>query len=102
VAALLGELVATYIQHESNTDPLITITRTEVSPDYRHATVYLTTIPSDREADALTFLKRSGSAIRAHVKAKANLKIIPFFDFSIDHGERHRQHIDEVTRKIVS
>ncbi len=101
VATFLGELVATFIQQEANTDPLITVTRADISPDYKNATIYFTTIPDEREADALAFLKRSGGDIRAYVKHKANLKIIPFFTFSVDYGERHRQHIDEVAKEIA-
>jgi ribosome-binding factor A len=101
VGALLCELAATFIQQEANTDPLITVTRADISPDYRRATIYFTTIPDNREADALAFLKRSGSNLRSFIKQKkANLKQIPFFDFAIDYGERHRQHIDEVAREI--
>lgn len=103
VGALLCELAATFIQHEANTDPLITVTRADISPDYRRATIYFTTLPDNREADALAFLKRSGSNLRTFIKQKkANLKQIPFFDFAIDYGERHRQHIDVVAREIES
>lgn len=99
VAALIQELAATYIQHEANTDPLITITRVTVSPDYSNATVFFTTIPEGREDDALIFLKRSGRDIRQHIKSKMRIKIIPNLDFMVDYGERHRQQIDEIVRE---
>lgn len=102
VASMLAEVAASFIRHEANTDPLITVTRVSISPDYRKATVYFTTIPDGREDDALIFLKRSGSALRSYAKTKAKIKQIPFFDFSVDYGERHRQHIDEVAREIES
>lgn len=101
VAALLAEIAAAFIRHEANTDPLITVTRVTVSPDYRKATVHFTTLPDGREEDALIFLKRTGSALRSYAKNKAKIKQIPFFDFAIDFGERHRQHIDEVAREIA-
>ena len=100
VESLLRELVAAYIQHEANTDPLITVTRITTSPDYRKATVFFTTVPDGREADALVFLKRAGGDLRGYVKRKSNLKIVPFLEFMIDYGERHRQHIDEIAREI--
>jgi ribosome-binding factor A len=100
VESLLRELVAEYIQHEANTDPLITVTRTSTSPDYRRVTIFFTTIPDGREEDALIFLKRSGSELRGYIKRKSNLKIVPFLDFMVDYGERHRQHIDEIAREI--
>ena len=98
VESLIRELVASYVQQEANTDPLITITRVTSSPDYRRMTVFFTTIPEGKEDNAMGFLKRTGSELRAYVKKKSNLKIIPFLEFSVDYGERHRQNIDEIAR----
>lgn len=100
VESLLRELIAQYIQNESNADPLITVTRVTTAPDYRRVTVFFTTIPDGREQDALIFLKRTGSDMRGYVKKKSNLKIVPFLEFMVDYGERHRQHIDEIAREI--
>ena len=100
VASLFKEIAATYIQQEANTNPLITVTRATISPDYRRATIFFTTIPDDREEDALIFLKRNGSDIRRAIMKKSNVKVIPHLDFAVDRGERHRQHIDEVARDI--
>ena len=99
VASLIKEIAATFIEQEANTDPLITVTRVSTSPDYRNATVYVTTIPDGREEDALVFLKRSGREMRRFLMKKSNLKIIPNIDFAIDYGERHRQHIDELVKE---
>lgn len=100
VESLLRELVADYIKNEANTDPLITVTRVTTAPDYRRVTVFFTTIPDGKEQDALIFLKRAGSDMRGYVKRKSNLKIVPFLEFMVDYGERHRQHIDEIAREI--
>lgn len=100
VASLLRELVAAFVQQEANTDPLITITRVSTAPDYRRVTVFFTTVPEGKETDALNFLKRTGGELRGFIKKKSNLKIIPFMEFSVDYGERHRQDIDEIAREI--
>ena len=102
VESLIRELVAGFIQHEANTDPLITVTHVTTSPDYRRITVFFTTIPEgkEKEAAALAFLMRSGGELRGYIKKKSNLKIIPFIEFAVDYGERHRQHIDEIAREI--
>ena len=99
-SSLIKEIVATFIQHEANTNPMITVTHVTVSPDYRRVTVYITTMPDGREADALVFLKRSASEMRTFVKKRSNLKIIPHLEFAYDYGEKHRQHIDELARAI--
>lgn len=100
VSSLISELAAEFIQNEANTDPLITVTRTSVSNDYKRVTVHVTTIPNDREEDALLFLKRHAGAFRAFLKKKSNLKFIPHIEFAIDAGERHRQHIDDIAKEI--
>lgn len=100
VASLLTELAAQFVRNEANTDPLITITRSNVSKDYKNATVFFTTIPTSRENDALVFLKRSGSDLRRFVMKHMRIKHIPTIDFMVDYGERHRQHIDVIVEKI--
>jgi ribosome-binding factor A len=102
VESLIRELVASYIQIEANTSPLITVTRVTTAPDYRRMTVFFTTIPDGEENEkaAQVFLQRTGKELRGFIKKKSNLKIIPFLEFSVDYGERHRQHIDEIARDI--
>ena len=100
VANIIKEQVAIFVRHEANTDPLITITRVDISPDLKRAIVFFTTIPDGKEKDALVFLKRSGTGLRSYIKSHAKLKNLPHFDFMIDAGERHRQHIDEMMDKI--
>lgn len=91
--------IATFVLHEANTDPLITITHVDVSPDLKNAMVYFTTIPETGQDDALIFMKRSATELRHYVKEKMPMKAIPHFSFSIDYGERHRQHIDDIVRE---
>ncbi|MCD5382366.1 MAG: ribosome-binding factor A [Candidatus Pacebacteria bacterium] len=101
VAGLLGEIVAEFVRNEASSNPLITVTKVTVSKDYKRATVFVTTIPDSGEDDALVFLKRKGSDIRDFVKKKKlTLRHIPHFDFEIDRGERHRQHMDELVHEI--
>jgi len=101
VESLIRQLVAEYIQKEANTNPLITITRVTSARDYSRMTIYFTTIPAGGESNALIFLQRFGGEMRGYVKKKSALKVIPFLEFSIDYGERHRQDIDEIAREIA-
>jgi ribosome-binding factor A len=100
IGALIQECAARFVQQEANTNPLITITRVDISPDLKRAIIFFTTIPDGKEQDALIFLKRSGSEMRQYLKENARLKRIPNLEFMLDAGERHRQHIDEVMRDI--
>lgn len=100
VGNIIQECAARFVQQEANTDPLITITRVDISPDLKRAIIFFTTIPDGKEQDALIFLKRSGTEMRQYLKENARLKRIPNLEFMLDAGERHRQHIDEVMRDI--
>lgn len=102
VVLLLQELAAKFVQHEANADPLITITSADASPDFKNLTIFFTTIPEEKEQDALVFLKRSGKELRGYLKKNMSMKTIPHIDFAIDYGERHRQHIDDIVRDIDS
>ena len=102
VADLLKELAATFIQQEANTNPLITVTSVDVSPDLAQAMIRVTTIPDGREQDALIFLKRNATNLRNYLKKKMRIKTIPHIDFMIDAGERHRQDMDELVNKLES
>lgn len=100
VAAQLKDFAAKFIAEEANTNPLITVMRVAISPDYRQATIFVTTIPDEKENDALIFLQRKGSELRRYIGKHSKMKILPHLEFAIDYGERHRQHMDEVVRDI--
>jgi ribosome-binding factor A len=97
---IIKEQVANFVREEANSDPMITVTNLDLSPDSRKAIVFVTTIPDGKEQEALVFLKRNGTEIRNYLKKHARLKHIPHLDFMVDAGERHRQHMDELVRKI--
>ena len=98
--SLLSEMIAKFIREEANTNPLITVSNLIVSPNNRDVTVLITTIPDGKENDALIFLKRKGTDLRNYIKKNGRFQYIPHIDFDVDYGERHRQHIDEVARRI--
>lgn len=94
--SLFRELAAQFISEEANPSPLITVTGARVSSDLGHSTIFVTVFPEHEEVTALNFLKRKGSEFRGFVKKKGNLKVIPFFDFSLDIGEKNRQHLESL------
>lgn len=98
--SILTEIVSAFIREEANDNPLITVTNLTVSQKSKEATVYVTTIPDSGQEEALIFLKRKGTELRQYVKKHGRFKFIPHFNFEIDYGERHRQHIDEISQEI--
>jgi ribosome-binding factor A len=100
LTGILKELIATFIRNEANSNPMITVTNLDISPDLRRAIIFITTIPDGREEDALIFLKRNGTELRNYLKKKARIKYIPHLEFMVDAGEKHRQHMDELVRDL--
>jgi ribosome-binding factor A len=91
---LIRKHVATFIEKESTSQSLITVTRVDISPDFKNGTIFFTTLPEREEKTALLFLQRKRSDLRDYLKKHLKTRIIPFVDIVIDEGERNRQKID--------
>lgn len=100
LGSALLEYVAAFVREEANHTPLITVTHASLTPNYRGLTVFFTTIPAEGQDDALIFLRRKATDLREYLKKHARLKYIPHINFEIDFGERHRQHIDDISRSL--
>lgn len=85
---------ANFIEQESTPQSLITVTRVSLSPDFKNATIYFTTLPENQQNTAQLFLQRKRSDLRDYLKKQLKTRIIPFVDIVIDEGERNRQKID--------
>jgi len=94
ISEQIAHLAAEFLGRESNRQSLITVTRADVSPDMARSTVYFTVMPESYEDTALEFTKRQRAEFRAYVKKNSQMRRLPFFDFEIDRGEKHRQHLD--------
>ncbi len=102
MSIIIKELAAKFIQSEANTDPLITVTNVDLSTDWKRVLIMVTTIPDGRSEDALVFLKRSATEMRNYFKKHGRMRHIPHFDFMVDAGEKHRQHMDELVKEIAA
>ena len=98
VANLIKELSAQFLERENNNVSLITVTACTVSPDLKRGTIFITVFPDEKENDALAFAKRKRKELREHLKKNIKIKVVPFVDIQIDHGEKNRQKIDELLR----
>lgn len=98
VSNLVKELAAEFLGRENNKSSLITVTSTNVSPDLKKGTVFITVLPESKEANALAFAKRQRGELREYLKKNMETKSIPFIEIEIDQGEKNRQKIDELLR----
>ncbi|MAZ67634.1 hypothetical protein CL652_02610 [bacterium] len=97
VSEQIAHLAAEFLGKESNRQSMLTVTRADISPDLENATVFFTVIPDEYEGAALDFAKRKRTEFRTFVKKHTQLRRLPFFDFEIDRGEKHRQHLDTLS-----
>lgn len=97
-SGMLTHLAAEFISREAGRSTLITATRTDLSPDGKHATVYVSVYPTDQGEHAITFLMRNKDDFRDYLKSRARFPILPFVTFEIDYGELNRQRLDELSR----
>ena len=76
----------------------ISITRAEVAPDLRYATVYFSCIGDSKEA--AEGLKKCTGLFRHHLATTLNLRITPDLNFvkdgSIEHGAKIAKFLEEI------
>ena len=100
VAELIAHLAGEFLERESNRQSLITVTRADMSPDLKNVTIFFSVLPEKFEKSALMFAKRVRTDFREYLKKKSQMKFLPTVDFELDLGEKHRQKIDELMRRM--
>lgn len=98
VANSIKELAAEFLGREDNRTSLITVTGANCSPDLKRGTIYISVLPTSKEAAALGFAKRKRAELREFIMKRLEIKTIPFLDVELDLGEKNRQRIDELLR----
>lgn len=93
LAIALGEL-----REPKVVNNFISITRAEVAPDLRYATVYFSCIGDSKEAGE--GLKKCAGILRHHLATTLNLRITPELNFvkdgSIEHGAKIAKFLEEI------
>lgn len=95
-AELLMHLAAEYFSREGNRDSLITFTNAEMLDRGRRSNIYFTVLPTEREAQALEFVRRKRNDFRLFVMEKNLFGFMPQINFALDEGEKNRQKIDSL------
>lgn len=96
-ASLLQKFAAEYFAVEANKNSLVTVTRVDILDRGRRALIYFTTLPREKETEALDFAKRRRRDFRQFIMGKKSFGFAPSVDFCIDLGELNRQRIDELS-----
>jgi ribosome-binding factor A len=98
-ASLISKFAAEYFSIESSKNSLMTVTRTDILDKGRRAIIFFTTLPREKETEALEFAKRRERDFRQFVMAKKSFGFVPRMTFVIDEGEHNRQRIDELSNE---
>lgn len=79
----------------------VTITGVKMSPDLRYATVYITVMGADEEADmSLACLESASSFIRHELGGRLHVKHVPELRFHMDEAALRGRRIDSILREI--
>lgn len=85
-------------------DPRIgfmSVTRVDVTPDLRHAAVYISVLGTDHEREeTLTALRSASGFIRHHLKPRLRMRQIPELEFRDDRSMEHAERIARTLREI--
>ncbi|RME76416.1 MAG: 30S ribosome-binding factor RbfA [Chloroflexi bacterium] len=103
VAELLHEEISQLIQYRAH-DPrlgFVTVTRVEVSPDLRHAKVFVSVLGSAEEAQtALEGLTSASRFFRRELGQALSLRVVPDLSFRLDTSLEHALQIDRLLDEI--
>jgi ribosome-binding factor A len=79
----------------------VTITNVEVSPDLRHAKVFVSSLGTPEEAlKSIKILSRAAGFIRSELFKRVHLRLIPELSFRIDRSIEHSIRISQVLREL--
>jgi ribosome-binding factor A len=80
---------------------LVTITGVDMSPDLRHAKVYVSILGSQTEKDdSLQALNRAAGWIRHALGQRIRMKFLPEIEFRTDSSQEYGEHIDLLLDEI--
>ena len=92
----IKKAAAEFIERQSNHTSLVTVTNIEMRNRGKDAYILVTVLPDDKSDAVVDFLNRRKRDMRDFLKKRMSLRMLPFFHFEIDKGEKNRQRIDEI------
>ncbi len=93
----LREAAAEFLSREANRTTLITVTRATLTDDRKRGVIYITVLPDDAEEQALAFANRNRGEFGKFFESRVRGMRIPHVEFVIDHGDKNRRRLDELT-----
>ncbi|MGL4371553.1 MAG: 30S ribosome-binding factor RbfA [Alphaproteobacteria bacterium] len=101
---VVAEIFQQYDQWSRSLGPVsVTITKVEVSPDLRYATVYVMPLGGDQRDAVLKALGKAASTFQKLLIGKVTLKFLPVLRFKLDTSLDEVEHLENLFRnpKVV-
>jgi ribosome-binding factor A len=103
IAEAFKEEIMDMIQRDLK-DPrigFVTVTRVEVSPDLKHATVFISILGDEAKRDeTLKAMERAKGHIRTELGKRVRLKFLPELEFVHDMAIEESLRVSEIIKKI--
>ncbi|HEY7874856.1 MAG TPA: 30S ribosome-binding factor RbfA [Actinomycetota bacterium] len=85
-------------------DPRIgfaTVTAVRVTPDLRHARVFVSVLGTpDEQTQTMKGLKSATPHLRTELGRRMRMKYLPELTFELDHGVEHAERVESLLRRI--
>lgn len=102
VAQLLKEELARLISREQSLDQaLVTLTEVDLSPDFKQARIYFSSLNKSLHPDQVTdLLNRHARAWQQELGKRVHLKTIPRFSFECDQTLERGDRVLQILREL--
>ena len=99
--AELSELILREVKDPRVAEGLVTITEIRVSPDLRHATVFVSHLGSDEEREhALEGLQRAAPFLHRELMHRLRMRAVPQLVFRFDPSIERGARLSDLIRKV--
>lgn len=80
-------------------DLVATVIKADTSLDLRYVDIYVSVMPKEKEAEALSILKENVYQIQQKINKKLFMKPVPMIRFKLDVSGDHADRINEIIRE---
>jgi ribosome-binding factor A len=99
--AEISDLILREVKDPRVTEGLVTITEIRVSPDLRHATVFVSHMGTDEEREhALTGLQKAAPFMHRELVHRLKMRAVPELQFRFDPSIERGARLSDLIRKV--
>lgn len=94
-------IIINYGVKNSKVTGIVSVTKVQISPDFRYAKVYVSVLNSKNIKQTLIGLKAASGYIRSKIAEKINLRVTPELVFEFDDSLMYGDRIDNILKDIM-